>query len=144
LDIVVLILHVVAAAGVIGLVLLQHGKGADVGAAFGSGASGSMFGASGAANFLSRSTAVLAAVFFATSLGLTFLGARKTDPKGVMEAVKPGDAKGGMAKPVVPASPVDQIPGAPVKPASDASSAPPAAAPAPGAGGSGKAGEAGK
>jgi len=69
----VLIVHVLAALGVIGLVLIQHGKGADVGAAFGSGASGSLFGATGSANFLSRTTAVLAAVFFLSSLGLAYL-----------------------------------------------------------------------
>ena len=68
----VLVLHIVAAVGIVVLVLLQHGKGADMGAAFGSGSAGSLFGSAGAANFLSRSTAVLAAVFFATSLGLTY------------------------------------------------------------------------
>ena len=66
------ILHTLAAIGVIGLVLMQHGKGADMGAAFGSGSAGSLFGATGSANFLSRTTAVLAAVFFLTSLGLTY------------------------------------------------------------------------
>jgi preprotein translocase subunit SecG len=69
----VLVVHVGAALGVIGLVLLQHGKGADVGAAFGGGASGSLFGATGSANFLSRTTAVLAVVFFLSSLGLAYL-----------------------------------------------------------------------
>ena len=64
---VVLVVHILAALGVIGLVLVQHGKGADMGAAFGSGASGSLFGATGSANFLSRTTAVLATVFFVTS-----------------------------------------------------------------------------
>ena len=64
----ILLVHILAAIGVIGLVLVQHGKGADMGAAFGSGASGSLFGATGSANFLSRTTAVLAAVFFVTSL----------------------------------------------------------------------------
>ena len=68
----VLVLHLLAALGIIVLVLLQHGKGADMGAAFGSGSAGSLFGSAGAANFLSRTTAVLAAVFFATSLGLTY------------------------------------------------------------------------
>jgi preprotein translocase subunit SecG len=84
MEIVVLILHVLAAVGIIGLVLLQHGKGADVGAAFGSGASGSIFGASGSANFLSRATAILALVFFLTSLGLTYFSSRKSDTRGVM------------------------------------------------------------
>jgi len=70
---VVLVVHVLAALGVIGLVLVQHGKGADMGAAFGSGASGSLFGATGSANFLSRTTAVLATVFFVTSLLLAYV-----------------------------------------------------------------------
>ena len=71
----VLVFHILAAVGIVTLVLLQHGKGADMGAAFGSGSAGSLFGSAGAANFLSRSTAVLAAVFFATSLGLTYFSA---------------------------------------------------------------------
>lgn len=95
----VLILHVLAALGVIGLVLLQHGKGADMGAAFGGGASGSLFGATGSANFLSRTTAVLAAIFFATSLGLSYLSSQKTEPRGVIEK-----APAAPAKPAAPAS----------------------------------------
>ena len=79
----VLILHVIVAVTIVVLVLLQHGKGADMGAAFGSGSAGSLFGASGAANFLSRSTGVCAAVFFATSLTLTYLHAPKS-ATGVM------------------------------------------------------------
>ncbi len=86
----ILVVHVIIALGIIGLVLLQHGKGADVGAAFGSGASGSLFGATGSANFLSRTTAILAAIFFLTSLGLAYLATHK--PKaasgGVMDSVK--------------------------------------------------------
>ncbi|BAN23507.1 preprotein translocase subunit SecG [Caballeronia insecticola] len=70
----IIVVQLLSALGVIGLVLLQHGKGADMGAAFGSGASGSLFGATGSANFLSRTTAVLAAVFFITTLALTYLG----------------------------------------------------------------------
>ncbi len=66
-------LHIVITVALAVLVLLQHGKGADMGAAFGSGASGSLFGASGSANFLSRATAVVATLFFLTSLGLTYL-----------------------------------------------------------------------
>ena len=84
MELLVLILHVLAAIGICGLVLLQHGKGADVGAAFGSGSSGSLFGASGSANFLSRATAILALVFFLTSLGLTYVSSRKTDTRGIM------------------------------------------------------------
>jgi preprotein translocase subunit SecG len=71
---VITVVQFLSALGLIGLVLVQHGKGADMGAAFGSGSSGSLFGASGSANFLSRTTAVLAVVFFLCTLGLTFLG----------------------------------------------------------------------
>ena len=87
--ILILVVHVLTALGIIGLVLLQHGKGADMGAAFGSGASGSLFGATGSANFLSRTTAVLAAIFFLTSLGLAYIATHR--PKaggGVMDTVK--------------------------------------------------------
>ena len=77
MEFIVWILHVLVAAAVVGLVLLQHGKGADMGAAFGSGSSGSLFGATGSANFLSRTTAVLATAFFLTSLGLTYYSAQK-------------------------------------------------------------------
>jgi preprotein translocase subunit SecG len=71
----VLLVHVLCAVGIVVLVLLQHGKGADMGAAFGSGSAGSLFGSAGAANFLSRTTAILAAIFFVTSLGLTYFSA---------------------------------------------------------------------
>lgn len=82
-----MIVQVLTALGVIGLVLLQHGKGADVGAAFGSGASGSLFGATGSANFLSRTTAVLATVFFICTLSLTLMGNyRPSASLGVMGA----------------------------------------------------------
>lgn len=75
---VVVIVQILAALVMIGLVLIQHGKGADMGASFGSGSSGSLFGASGSANFLSRSTAVCAAVFFACTLGLAFMANDRT------------------------------------------------------------------
>jgi len=88
IEILILLLHVLAAIGVIGLVLLQHGKGADMGAAFGSGSSGSLFGASGSANFLSRTTAVLATVFFLTSMGLTYLTSHKPQQASVMDSHK--------------------------------------------------------
>lgn len=85
---IVLTVHVLAGLGVIGLVLMQHGKGADMGAAFGSGASGSLFGSSGSANFLSRLTAALAGVFFVTSLGLSYLaGGKAPASSSVMEGV---------------------------------------------------------
>ena len=108
MEIVVLILHVLAAACVIGLVLLQHGKGADMGAAFGSGSAGSLFGASGSANFLSRSTAVLAAVFFLTSMGLTFFTYEKGQARGVMASHKAAPPVPVPAVPVPPAGATGQ------------------------------------
>jgi preprotein translocase subunit SecG len=112
IQVMVLLLHVLVAAGICLLVLLQHGKGADVGAAFGSGASGSLFGASGSANFLSRSTAVLAALFFLTSLGLTWLYGRQPHATSVMDRMKQVEqpAKppaGGAAVPPQPAAPAE-------------------------------------
>jgi len=99
------IVQVLSALGVIGLVLLQHGKGADVGAAFGSGASGSLFGASGSANFLSRTTAVLAALFFCSTLGLTMLGNYKPSASlGVMGAAQQQSAPAPAAAASVPAA----------------------------------------
>lgn len=90
---IVLTVHVIVGLCVIGLVLMQHGKGADAGAAFGGGgggAAGSIFGASGSANFLSRTTAILATVFFITSLGLSFLASNKPSQSGsVMEGAAP-------------------------------------------------------
>ena len=85
-----LTVHILVGLAVIGLVLLQHGKGADMGAAFGGGSSGSLFGATGSANFLSRSTALLATVFFLTSLALAYqAGKRPTAANGsVMDSVK--------------------------------------------------------
>jgi preprotein translocase subunit SecG len=104
---VILVLHVLAAAAVIGLVLLQHGKGADMGAAFGSGSAGSLFGASGSANFLSRATAVIAAVFFATSLGLTYLSTGRSDSKGVILGAPPATSDKASSATTPPVSPAD-------------------------------------
>ena len=73
MDIVLHVVHVLAALGLIGLILIQHGKGADAGASFGGGASGTVFGSAGAANFLTRATAMLAVVFMVTSLGLAWM-----------------------------------------------------------------------
>jgi preprotein translocase subunit SecG len=86
---VVIVLHVLIALAIIGLVLLQHGKGADMGSGFGGGASSSLFGATGSANFLSRTTAALATAFFLTSLGLAYLATTKPRTGGgVLDAVK--------------------------------------------------------
>ncbi len=99
----VLVLQVLSAIGLIVLVLLQHGKGADMGAAFGSGASGSLFGATGSANFLSRTTAAMATVFFASTLALAFFGRSATSsaPRSVMEQGAPAQPSG-IPAPVAP------------------------------------------
>ncbi len=109
----VLMVHVIVAVSIVVLVLLQHGKGADMGAAFGSGSAGSLFGASGAANFLSRATGVCAAIFFVTCLALTYFHAPKAATGvmsgGVMQDV-PAKTDGGAnaipAPSAAPAAPV--------------------------------------
>jgi len=91
LSTIAVVIQVLSASGVIILVLLQQGKGADMGAAFGSGSSGSLFGATGSANFLSRLTAALATVFFVSTLALAFFANSRTQaraPTSVMDAVK--------------------------------------------------------
>jgi preprotein translocase subunit SecG len=88
LQSVMLAIHVLTAVALVVLVLLQQGKGADMGAAFGTGSAGSVFGAAGSANFLSRSTAIAATVFFATSVGLTYYAAKAPSVSGgIMESV---------------------------------------------------------
>ncbi|MBS3998758.1 MAG: preprotein translocase subunit SecG [Hydrogenophaga sp.] len=100
---ILLAVQILTALGMIGLILMQHGKGADAGAAFGGGAgSASLFGASGGANFLSRSTAVLAAVFLAATLGLAYFG-------NLREAPRSGSVLEGAA--VSAPTPAAQIPG---------------------------------
>ena len=107
---VIIVLHVLIALAITGLVLLQHGKGADMGSGFGGGASSSLFGATGSANFLSRTTAVLAAVFFALSLALAYIATnRATEPGGVMDVVKqrksePAQAPAPAGEPAKPAA----------------------------------------
>ena len=86
METVILIVHVLAAIGVIALVLLQQGKGADMGAAFGSGASSTVFGSQGSSSFMTRATGILAATFFATSLTLAVLSSRGTDSVSVTES----------------------------------------------------------
>ena len=128
----ILTVQLLSALGMIGLILVQHGKGADMGAAFGGGGnSGSLFGASGSANFLSRTTAVLATVFFLCTLGLAYLGSvRPADTGSVLE-------RAATTAPAAPAASgaAAQIPGS----APAASSATPAAAAPAAAGASGAA-----
>ena len=109
----VLALQIISAIAMIGLVLVQHGKGADMGASFGSGASGSLFGASGSANFLSRSTSFCAAVFFASTLGLAYFGStglssRQAEGTSVFERAGAASAPAAASAP-----PIAQIPTAP-------------------------------
>ncbi|MCB1802598.1 MAG: preprotein translocase subunit SecG [Gammaproteobacteria bacterium] len=86
---VLVIVHLFLAIGLVGLILIQHGKGADMGAAFGSGASASVFGSRGASNFLSRTTGILAAAFFVTSLALAYFAMNTSEPETLMESVPP-------------------------------------------------------
>lgn len=123
MEIAILVFHIIAALGIVGLVLLQHGKGADVGAAFGSGSAGSVFGSSGSANFLSRATAMLALVFFLTSLALSYFSSRQPDAGGVMSQPVPAQS--------LPAQIPGQAPGPAPKPGA-ATPAPSAPTPAEG------------
>ena len=132
----VLALQLITALVMIGLVLVQHGKGADMGASFGSGASGSLFGATGSANFLSRSTAVCAAVFFACTLALAYfgnLGGSKRDSGGsVFERAGAASAPLSASAPAT-APAIGQIPTAPAAASASAptAAASPASAPRP-------------
>lgn len=101
METLVWVVHVITAVVLAGLVLIQHGKGADMGAAFGSGSAGSVFGSSGSANFLSRSTAVAAAIFFVTSLSLTYIYSRPSQTLGVMD-------KHSVQQPAQPVAPISE------------------------------------
>ena len=107
---VLLVIHILVAASLIGLVLLQRGKGAEVGAAFGSGASNTVFGARGSASFLTRATAVLAALFFITSLSLAFSVSQKKEVNSVTDLAAPPPAS---TQPAAPTSPQGEPPAAP-------------------------------
>ena len=123
---IVLIVQILSAVAMIGLVLIQHGKGADMGASFGSGASGSLFGATGSANFLSRSTAVCAAVFFVCTLALSFMSAGgRVQAGGNTVLDKPAAPPNAASAPVTPGAviPGAAIPGAASGPAAPASPA---------------------
>ena len=126
LESVLLVVHLLVAVAVCGFVLLQHGKGADMGAAFGSGASGSLFGAAGSANFLSRTTGILATVFFLSSLGLTWLGTTKVGPRSVVEGGVMEQAPVPKATDLPPV-PAGAVPGGATEPAKSAAPATPAA-----------------
>ena len=134
----VLVLQIVSALAMVGLILMQHGKGADMGAAFGSGSSGSLFGASGSANFLSRTTAVLATVFFVCTLALAYFGfsIRTAEPgsgsvldRGAISTPAPAASAAAAAASGVAAGIPTGVPAA-----ADASAAVPAAPAAPASG----------
>ena len=138
----IVVVQVLSALAIIGLVLVQHGKGADMGAAFGSGASGSLFGASGSSNFLSKSTAVAAAIFFASTLALAYFGTNRPHASnvggGVMDRITvpvnkapatgapapANNAGNGVPTGPAPATPVNTVP-------QDVPATPAAPAPAP-------------
>jgi preprotein translocase subunit SecG len=107
-----LVVQMIAAVAMIGLILVQHGKGADMGAAFGSGGSGSLFGASGSANFLSRTTAVLATVFFVSTLLLAYFGSVRPQVSSgsVLESMPVSTPASAVSAPAVQASGAAQIP----------------------------------
>ena len=86
------VFHIFLAIGLVGLILIQHGKGADMGAAFGSGASGTVFGAKGSASFLTRATAILATLFFVTSMVMAYFATQGNEPQGVMEGFEQAPA----------------------------------------------------
>ena len=133
---IVLAIQMLSAIGMIGLVLVQHGKGADMGAAFGSGGSGSLFGASGSANFLSRSTGVLAAVFFACTLALAYFG--NAQPRSSGSSVLEKASVLAPAPAASAATGAAQIPGTSAPAANNAAQAVVPSAPAPAASGVGQ------
>ncbi len=120
---VIIVIHVLLGLGIIGLILMQQGKGADAGAAFGTGSAGSVFGAQGAASFLSRATAILATLFFLTSLGLAVINGHKGVAFDLMSAPDTqqdtlgipdvGGAKGVDTTPAVPEIKSEEIPAVP-------------------------------
>jgi len=109
-----LVVQILSALVMIVLVLMQHGKGADMGASFGSGASGSLFGATGSANFLSRSTAVAATLFFVTTLMMAYFGNRaNSGDGGLMEKLAAPAPVASVVSPAKPSGPISQVPSVP-------------------------------
>jgi preprotein translocase subunit SecG len=118
---VIIVIHVLLGLGIIGLILMQQGKGADAGAAFGTGSAGSVFGAQGAASFLSRATAIMATLFFITSLGLAVINGHKgvafdlmsspDAPRDTLGLPEVGGTKGVDPTSAIPAIKTEEIPG---------------------------------
>ena len=121
MQIILVVVHLFLAIGLIGLILIQHGKGADMGAAFGSGASATVFGARGSASFLTRATAAFATLFFVTSMAMAYYAAQGREKDSILDSMQPGDAakieqqSEVPAPPTIPATPVESdVPLAPV------------------------------
>lgn len=114
METVLIVIHLFLAIGLVGLVLIQHGKGADMGAAFGSGASSTVFGAAGAGNFLSRTTAILAALFFVTSLALAYFAMQTGEQQSVMHEQAAPAVEQPAVDPEIPAVP--EMPAVPETP----------------------------
>ena len=130
---IVLVVHALVALMIIGLVLLQRGKGAEAGTGFGAGASGTVFGARGSANFLSHATGVLATLFFMTSLALAYLTTQRTTPTSVLDSVPAQQAPAPQAPAAAPAG-ASESPQLPSDSGSGAAGNAPAPSPEPGSG----------
>jgi preprotein translocase subunit SecG len=117
MESILVIVHLFLAIGLVALILIQHGKGADMGAAFGSGASASVFGSRGASNFLSRTTGVLATLFFVTSLALAYFAMQTREPATLMEEqMQPPAVEAAIPEPIIPLD----VPIVPEMPATEA------------------------
>jgi len=121
MQIALVVIHLFLALGLVGLILIQHGKGADMGAAFGSGASSTVFGARGSASFLTRATAALATLFFITSMAMAYYAAQGRDETSILDSLQSGqEVKTEQpsevpAPPAAPAMPAESdVPSAPV------------------------------
>ncbi len=120
---ILVVVHLFLAIGMVTLILLQHGKGADAGAAFGSGASSTVFGSQGSASFLSRATGILATLFFITSLALAYFASQTGKPEGLMDNVDGVPAESAL---VVPQTDIPAVPETlPAAPANDVPAVPP-------------------
>jgi preprotein translocase subunit SecG len=128
MQIVLVVIHLFLALGLVGLILIQHGKGADMGAAFGSGASSTVFGARGSASFLTRATAALATLFFLTSMALAYYAGRDREETSILDSLQSGDEVQIEQQSEVPVPPAMPVP--PAESDVPSASVPEAAAPA--------------
>jgi len=131
MQIILVVVHLFLAIGLVGLILIQHGKGADMGAAFGSGASATVFGARGSASFLTRATAAFATLFFVTSMAMAYYAAQGREEDSILDSLQSGEAvkteqnSEVPAPPAMPTTPAEsEVPSAPVPPAAPQASTP--------------------